>query len=253
MLEASQLAGAWSRPRAEPIAAAFPAAGDHPRYDGPERRTAMVGMRHWLAATLDEIDYGLLLLAGETQVIHANHAARAELNELHPLQLLGRTVRARYLRDASPLAEALRAAATRGLRKLLALGDGAQRISIAIVPLLLADVDAQPVTLVLLGKRRVCEVLSVQAFALSHGLTSAETRVLAALCRGVPPAGIAIEIGVAISTIRTQIGSIRQKTGAESIRALVQQVAVLPPLRGVLRSAGEPTHVQRHPPELMSA
>jgi hypothetical protein len=42
-------------------------------------------------------------------------------------------------------------------------------------------------------------------------------------------------LGVAFSTVRTQIGNIRQKTGAPSIRALVQQVAVLPPLMGVLR------------------
>ncbi|MEO8311967.1 MAG: helix-turn-helix transcriptional regulator, partial [Caldimonas sp.] len=41
--------------------------------------------------------------------------------------------------------------------------------------------------------------------------------------------------GVAISTVRSQIGSMRAKTGAESIRALVRQVAVLPPVKGVLR------------------
>ena len=35
----------------------------------------------------------------------------------------------------------------------------------------------------------------------------------------------------------TQIGSIRLKTGAGSIGALVRQVSVLPPLMGVLRSA----------------
>jgi hypothetical protein len=38
-----------------------------------------------------------------------------------------------------------------------------------------------------------------------------------------------------VSTVRTQIGSIRAKTGANSIRELVRQVAVLPPLVGALR------------------
>ncbi|MBC8056957.1 MAG: helix-turn-helix transcriptional regulator, partial [Rhizobiales bacterium] len=120
-------------------------------------------------------------------------------------------------------------------RKLLTLGEGAQRVSVSVVPLSLPDSASEPVTLVMLGKRQVCEVLSVQGFAHSHGLTAAETRVLAALCRGTPPSAIAAEVGVAISTVRTQIGNIRLKTGAESIRALVQQVAVLPPLMGVLR------------------
>jgi DNA-binding CsgD family transcriptional regulator len=53
----------------------------------------------------------------------------------------------------------------------------------------------------------------------------------------MPPGEIASELGVAISTVRTQIGNLRLKTGAQSIRALVRQVAVLPPLMGALRSS----------------
>jgi DNA-binding CsgD family transcriptional regulator len=51
----------------------------------------------------------------------------------------------------------------------------------------------------------------------------------------VRPTLIAQTQGVAVSTVRTQIGSIRAKTGAASISALVRQVAVLPPLVGALR------------------
>jgi DNA-binding CsgD family transcriptional regulator len=89
--------------------------------------------------------------------------------------------------------------------------------------------------LLVLGKRRVCAQLSVQAFARSLNLTPAETRVLELLCAGVRPTLIAQTQGVAVSTVRTQIGSIRAKTGAASISALVRQVAVLPPLVGALR------------------
>ena len=213
----------------------FSARAQAGRYHGPERRSTHAPTRHWLSATLDEIDYGMLLLTDEVLAIHVNHAARAELDAAHPLQLLGRELRARRPQDVLPLADALHAAAHRGLRKLLTLGEGAQRVSVSVVPLSLPDGASQPVTLVMLGKRQVCEVLSVQGFAHSHGLTAAEARVLAALCRGVPPNRIAAEVGVAISTVRTQIGNIRLKTGAASIRALVQQVAVLPPLMGVLR------------------
>jgi DNA-binding CsgD family transcriptional regulator len=59
--------------------------------------------------------------------------------------------------------------------------------------------------------------------------------VLAALCDGTPPRQIASALGVALSTIRSQLGAIRAKTGAASIRTLVRQVAVLPPLVGALR------------------
>jgi DNA-binding CsgD family transcriptional regulator len=91
------------------------------------------------------------------------------------------------------------------------------------------------VTLLVLGKRQVCEQLSVQGFARSVSLTPAETRVLEQVCGGVRPNDIAQRAGVAVSTVRTQIGSIRAKTGAASIRELVRQVAVLPPLVGALR------------------
>lgn len=50
------------------------------------------------------------------------------------------------------------------------------------------------------------------------------------------PTKAAAELGVAISTVRTQIHSIRMKTGASSIGALVRQVAALPPPVRVLRA-----------------
>lgn len=186
------------------------------------------------AATLDEIDYGLLLLDGGGRVVHVNHAARAELDAGHALQLRGHELCARRPDDGAPLREALAAARQRGLRRLITLGgDATPRSSVAVVPLPTPD-DAGA-TLLMLGKRKVCEPLSVHGFARCHGLTGAETRVLVELCHGMPPGEIASELGVAISTVRTQIGNLRLKTGAQSIRALVRQVAVLPPLMGALR------------------
>jgi DNA-binding CsgD family transcriptional regulator len=217
-----------------------PAAHDALLYLGPERRAAPAVADHWLAATLDEIDYGMLLLDDDGQALHVNRAARAELDSEHPLQLVAGELRTRRVQDSAALTDALCAAALRGLRKLLTLGAGANRVSVSVVPLPSPGDGDAPVTLVMLGKRQVGGPLSVQGFARSHSLTAAETRVLEGLCRGTPPTTIAAEIGVAISTVRTQIGNIRQKTGAESIRALVRQVAVLPPLMGVLRGVAGP-------------
>lgn len=76
-------------PRCRPPTAATP---------GPERRSAASQGSRWLALMLDEIDYGMLLLADGGQVMHVNHAARAELNNKHPLQLQGRELRARLAR-----------------------------------------------------------------------------------------------------------------------------------------------------------
>lgn len=204
----------------------------------------------WLALMLDEIDYGMLLLADESTVLHANHVARKELDANHPLQLLGQQLRVRRPADLSPLRSALADAARRGLRRLLALGEDEHRITLAVVPLPGAANDEpqqrqQPqqqqqraLTLLVFGKRQVCPALSAHWYARSHGLTPAEARVLAALCAGQAPAAIAVAQGVALSTVRSQIGAIRSKTGAQSIRSLVREVAVLPPLVSALREAG---------------
>ena len=213
----------------------------HNVYRGPERRSAAPGLGACLTRMLDEIDYGMLLVGAEAQVIYLNHAARAELDSQHPLQMLGGTLRAQRAQDVAPLYDAL-AAAQRGLRKLVALGEGDHRVSVSVVPLP-AGVGQRAeqqgtATLLVLGKRQVCERLSVHGFARSASLTPAETRVLESLCAGVRPSQVARDKGVAVSTVRTQIGSIRAKTGASSISELVRQVAVLPPLVGALRGPG---------------
>ena len=191
----------------------------------------------WLTAVFDEIDYGLILLSADGHVVHLNQAARVELDGTHPLQLQGTEIRARRTQDDPALADAMDAA-RRGLRRMLALGDPKHVANVAVVPLAgPCGAGTGTATLLILGKREVCEALSVEGFARCHRLTGAETRVLIELCRGAPPGEIASGLGVAVSTVRTQIGNLRLKTGAASIRALVRQVAVLPPLVSVLRHA----------------
>jgi DNA-binding CsgD family transcriptional regulator len=187
---------------------------------------------------LDEIDYGVLLLGDGAQVLHLNHAARCELDAQHPLQLLGRQLRARDMADMVRLHDALQAAMQRGLRRLLMVGQDEHRVAVAVVPLR-TDQGGHAATQLSMGKRHMCGGLGVQWFARSHGLTLAETRVLEALSEGVQPNDIALRHGVGIATIRSQVASIRLKTRSDSIGALVRQVAVLPPLVGALRSQGE--------------
>jgi DNA-binding CsgD family transcriptional regulator len=209
-------------------------AGTPPAYRGPERRSAASQGSRWLALMLDEIDYGMVLVGEGNHVLHVNHAARAELDADHPLQLLGRELRARLSQDMVPLHDALQAA-QRGLRRLLTMGERSAPFTLAVVPLGAGGGGMPQATLLLLGKRRVCESLSVQWFARTHALTPAETRVLEALCMGLEPREVAEANGVGLATVRTQIGSIRAKTGTESIRDLVRRIAQLPPMVSTLR------------------
>lgn len=217
-------------------------------YLGPERRTATTHAQ-WLAAMLDEIDYALLLVDAQSRCLHLNRAARDEIerDSAHPLLLRGRELHTRRAADAGALRAAIADATGAGRRRLLALGDdaddaddagdesaagphaAASRVTLAIVPI--GPGTAQ----IVLGKRRLSQPISVDAFARQHALTAAESRVLAGLCEGRTPRAVAEAHGVGLATVRSQIGSIRAKTGAGSIRELVRQVAVLPPLVNALR------------------
>jgi len=186
----------------------------------------------WLSRMLDELDYGMLLLDAQGQVLHANHAARSACANGHPLQLLGRRLQTRRSEHAGLLDEALDAA-RRGRRRLLALGDAGNPVNVTVVPL---ETDGTHATLLMMSRLQVCEALSLQGFARCHGLTLAETRLLEGLCAGLEPRALARQHGVSLATVRTQICSIRTKTGAASIRGLMRQLSVLPPIVGSLRS-----------------
>ena len=211
-------------------------------WTGPERRGASAAQQRRLVQMLDTLDYGMLLLTDTTRISHVNKAARRDLDALHPLQMVGpangpQQLQARNGIDVLPLREALVGASQRGLRRLLQLGDARHRVSVAVVPLPALTADDQPGVAVLLGKRQMCEELTVDWFARSHNLTATETTVMKGLCADLTPQEIATRQGVGLATIRTQIGSIRLKTGAGSIRALVRLVALLPPLVSALHGA----------------
>ena len=86
-----------------------------------------------LPAPLDELDYGIVLLFDGTSIVHINDAAQVELDELHPLQRVGNELRARLARDVAPLHEAVTAAASRGMRRLLTVGEETHRTSVSVV------------------------------------------------------------------------------------------------------------------------
>lgn len=205
------------------------------------RNPVQTAPHEWFGQMLDEIDYGMLLLNDHLEVLHANHVARDEMDAQHPLQLRGKELRARRPPDVALVHDALIGAARRGLRRLFSVGEGAQSVSVAVVPLKGAGAARGAAMLLVLGKRQMCGELAVQWFARNHLLTHAETRVLAALCAGRDPSQIASSQGVSLHTVRTQIGSVRAKTGAISIRELIRQVSMLPPLVSAMRSADGPS------------
>jgi DNA-binding CsgD family transcriptional regulator len=94
--------------------------------------------------------------------------------------------------------------------------------------------------LLVFAKQHLCDDSTMALFARERGLTNAEGQVLAQVCKGLRPAQIADHHGVQVSTVRTQLRSIRMKTCSDTIRELVQKVSVLPPMARHLATGPSP-------------
>jgi DNA-binding CsgD family transcriptional regulator len=184
----------------------------------------------WFASALDQIDYGIVLVDGARRALYVNRAGRHLLDSARALRLRGGVLEAVREQDGAGLRAALHGALHKGLRTLLSLGAMDARSYVSVMALDRSVPDRAGVALLVAGRCELSDVLPAQNYARSHGLTATECQVMRYLCGGSPASEIARRQGVAISTIRTQIGSIRAKTGARNVGALVQQVALLPPM-----------------------
>jgi DNA-binding NarL/FixJ family response regulator len=131
--------------------------------------------------------------------------------------------------DRQRLAQAVELA-HRGQWSLVRLGSGSGTLSIAVFPLCASERGTGPLALLLFQLSDKREPLATQLYAKSCGLTPAETRVLLGLADGLLPKQIASKHEVLLSTVRTQISSIRDKTGTRRLADLLQALVSLPPI-----------------------
>jgi DNA-binding CsgD family transcriptional regulator len=214
-------------------------------YRGPERRNGPgAGLAKLLASVLDEVDYGLVLMAADGQVIHANHAARVELSGSKSLELAGKRLLGRSVADQRALDEALAGARDGGKRRMLAfaprdaLTDSKScDLSITPLPAALSSNHTGHAVLIALPRSRIAETLSVDAYARELGLSRREQQVLAGLCEGKRVKEIAADLEIGDETVRSHVKRLKAKTGCAGIVDIVNQVSRLPPMVGALRQA----------------
>jgi DNA-binding CsgD family transcriptional regulator len=193
------------------------------------RREAMDAAGSGLALLMDELAHGVLVASAKGQLLHANQAARHELARRQILSVHEGQLHTADSRQSRILVQAL-AKAESGLRSLIALRSPAGRLSIAVVPLRGAVPRVTAAIALFLSRSSVCDPLMLCFFARSHGLTPAEEHVLSILCQGYSAPEVATQLHVAVSTVRSHVRSLCAKTHSNGVRALVGQVAVLPPL-----------------------
>jgi DNA-binding CsgD family transcriptional regulator len=188
----------------------------------------MDGAGHGLSWVLDELAYGVLLVSPKGKILHANQAARHELARRQMVSVHEGHVQAGDAVQSKMLLQALAKAET-GRRSLVGLRSPVRkRLNVAVVPLG-TERPHRSIALIL-SRASVCDAVMLCFFARTHGLTPSEEQVLAILCQGLSAPAAARQLNVAVSTVRSHVRSLCAKTQSNGVRALVGQVAVLPPI-----------------------
>ncbi len=202
---------------------------------GTLARDGANGAGSGLALLMDELAHGVLVTSVESQVLHANQAARHELARGRVLGVRNQLLHGCTLADGKTLQEAV-AKAGQGKRSLITLlaADGF-RLTMAVIPLRGDQPGSAPKAAFMFSRASVCESLMLCFFARSYSLTATEENVLGILCHGFSAPEVAAQLKVAVSTVRSHIRSLCSKTRSSGVRELVNRVAVLPPVAPTLR------------------
>lgn len=182
-----------------------------------------------LRSVLDHVQFGVAVVGARQALLFANKAARREGARTGLLCLDGDRLGFPAPSSSLELEQAL-AAARRGRWSLVQLGDGERRLTLAVLPLAGGAYGGDEPVLLMFGAGSGSAALATEFYARACALTPAESRVLQGLREGLTPRQLADRNAVALSTVRTQIGSLRSKTGTRSIMDLLRTVASLPPI-----------------------
>ncbi|WP_326534030.1 helix-turn-helix transcriptional regulator [Pseudorhodoferax sp.] len=185
-----------------------------------------------LRCIIEHVDYGLALISIASRRLRlANSPALLAMSgdsgHSSGLAIVAGEICALTPQGERALERSLTLART-GVRDLLNVNKTGTRTTVAVVPLAGPEDDGH--ALLIFAKPRLCDATTLALFARSCDLTAAESNVLAAVCEGKRPHEVASQHGVQVSTVRSQLLSIRQKTRSGSIRELVQTVSLLPPM-----------------------
>jgi DNA-binding CsgD family transcriptional regulator len=190
----------------------------------PARATSAAPLAH---AVLDSLPQAMAVLDATGNLAYWNVAARTRLGAAG-WRVVDQRLQAPAAMDRDTLARALPNVCLRGRRQLLPLSLDGRVAHAALTPI---DVQGQWHALLLLDRETLCGGIELQLFASSNHLTPAESRVLERLADGQRPAQIAREHGVSVSTVLSQIASLRSKTNSPSVPSLLALLARLPALQ----------------------
>ena len=195
-----------------------------------------------LGSTLDNLAAGVIVVAEENRILHANHAAREMFAKGSPVRSVSGRLAARGAAAGAELAKAIdlarRNEAGIGATGIgVPLSDEAGEPAVAhVLPLARGDLRTrlvpQATAAVFVTQAGGAPLADIVAVAASIGLTPAEARVLERLLGGKSLVDAAAALGIAETTAKTHLSRIFAKTGVTRQAELVALLdRLVPPLR----------------------
>lgn len=182
-----------------------------------------------LGLLVDELAHGVMVVNTQGWILHANRAARSALQGGLSLGTTHGGLKLKSMPDPQPLVRALSEAAS-GKRTMIRLQDAGGDFNLAVVPLNRQTAGACDRIALFFSRDEACTPSLLASFAQSNRLTRTEEQVLVLLCRCLSAPEIAMQMKVAVSTVRSHVRSLCAKTSTRGVRQLVNLVAALPPL-----------------------
>jgi DNA-binding CsgD family transcriptional regulator len=196
-----------------------------------------------LVGTLDNIAIGIVIVAEQGRIMHANHAAREMLAAKSPIMALGNCLcalqseRTKELRQAIATAQADPATVNPSGIGVPLIDKSMNPATAHILPLVSPNGQAQPLDMqvpvaVFVAPPSIVPPIETGAMARLFKLTPAEARLLAQLVSGASLAEAALNLGIAEATARTHRNHVFTKTGVSRRADLIVLVGrLLPPIR----------------------
>jgi DNA-binding CsgD family transcriptional regulator len=188
---------------------------------------------------LDTLPYGIVLISAEVKVLLANRFAKAIIDQNDGLAIIRKTLCTPRSADTQRLQklvhESVATSLGRGLRAggTMNVPRPSRRPSfhILVTPLHLRPVlpaAQQPAAVAFISDPEHQFDTPVQALGSLFALSHAEARLAAVLVKGCSLREAAQELGVSLSTVRTQLKKLFEKTGTKRQSALIRAFLMSP-------------------------
>lgn len=190
-----------------------------------------------LGETLDALDLGVILAGEDGEILHSNRCAAVMMAGAGPLRAAAGTLQAegragRAIRAAVKTVTRGAASGASGIAVRLA-ADDAPPLFAHVLPLAGGEPgpgQQQAATAAVFVSPRRSEARAAAAAATAFGLTAAETRVLKSVLAGRSVTEAAGDLGVAVSTVRSQLNTVFAKTRTTRQSELVRLALSLLPI-----------------------